>query len=193
MCEIFGTSGYIATTYTYSPLGSVSHIGTVSQPIQWSSEFFDSETQLLYYNFRYYNPQHACWLSLDKLDNIQNNLYKYLSNIEKFDYLGLSPEEIPLHAIPKPWMPSNLATTTSFAGLTITASFDGVKETCKYDAISDKVSPPQITYMYSAENFTQSGTLLSNFGITNYLKTSQVCNGRLIDRAFSIKSKATLN
>jgi hypothetical protein len=30
--------------------------GSTTQPIQWSSEFYDSELALVYYNYRHYNP-----------------------------------------------------------------------------------------------------------------------------------------
>ncbi len=38
VCEVFGSTGYIATTYTYSPYGSVTTTGSVTQPVQWGSE-----------------------------------------------------------------------------------------------------------------------------------------------------------
>ena len=38
ICELYGTNGYIATTYTYSPFGKVTASGNVTQPIQWSGE-----------------------------------------------------------------------------------------------------------------------------------------------------------
>ncbi|MBE6436037.1 MAG: RHS repeat protein, partial [Akkermansiaceae bacterium] len=40
VCEVFGSSGYIRTAYTYSPYGSVTDSGNVTQPIQWSSITF---------------------------------------------------------------------------------------------------------------------------------------------------------
>ena len=45
------------TAYTYSPYGQVSSTGDVEQPIQWSSEYNDTELGLVYYNYRHYNPQ----------------------------------------------------------------------------------------------------------------------------------------
>ena len=43
ICEVFGQAGYIRTSYTYSPYGTVSEVCDVTQPIQWSSEFFDTD------------------------------------------------------------------------------------------------------------------------------------------------------
>ena len=61
VCEVFGTTGYISTAYTYTPYGSVTATGNTIQPIQWSSEFYDSELALVYYNYRHYNPVDGRW------------------------------------------------------------------------------------------------------------------------------------
>ena len=53
ICEVFGPAGYIRTTYTYSPFGQVTDSCGVTQPIQWSSEVWDDEPGLVYYNWRY--------------------------------------------------------------------------------------------------------------------------------------------
>ncbi len=92
VCEVFGTTGYIATTYTYSPYGSVTATGTVTQPIRWSSEVWDNELGMVYYNWRYYNPLSGRWFQRDFLNetNFGNFLYTYASNnMFKFDVLGL--------------------------------------------------------------------------------------------------------
>ena len=75
VCEVFGTTGYIATTYTYSPYGEVTANGSVEQPIQWSSEFLDKETELVYYNYRYYAPLKGKWNQRDTDSSIIKNLY----------------------------------------------------------------------------------------------------------------------
>ena len=43
ICEVFGSDGYIKTAYTYTPYGAVTASGSVGQPIQWSSEYNDTE------------------------------------------------------------------------------------------------------------------------------------------------------
>ncbi len=81
ICEVFGSNGYIRTAYTYTPYGAVTADGNVSQPLQWSSEFFDSEQKLVYYNFRYYNPQDGRWLTNDPHPAQDwNNLYLFVEN-----------------------------------------------------------------------------------------------------------------
>ena len=47
ICELYGTTGYISTTYTYTLFGQVTASGSVTQPIQWSSEVRDEELGLL--------------------------------------------------------------------------------------------------------------------------------------------------
>ena len=88
ICEVFGLAGYIRTSYTYSPFGEVSSAGDVNQPLQWSSENFDSELALVYYNYRYYNPTDGRWIGQDRIE--QHNLYSYLNNspLNGNDYLG---------------------------------------------------------------------------------------------------------
>ncbi|MGN0821434.1 MAG: RHS repeat domain-containing protein, partial [Akkermansia sp.] len=90
VCEVFSSAGYIATTYTYSPYGSVTATGSVTQPIQWSSEIQDRELMLYYYNFRYYNAKSGRFVSLNLLP--ENNLYRYVRNlpVSAVDMLGLA-------------------------------------------------------------------------------------------------------
>ncbi|MBR5895251.1 MAG: hypothetical protein IKZ13_06900 [Akkermansia sp.] len=95
VCELFGSNGYITTAYTYTPFGGVIASGSITQPIQWSSEVWDSELRLVYYNWRYYNTASSIWLSRDPLYCL--NLYNYIDNsIFGFDYLGLSKKNVTL-------------------------------------------------------------------------------------------------
>ena len=55
VCEVFDTAGNIRTAYIYSPYGQVTASGNVTPPIQWSSEFYNEELGLVYYNWRYYS------------------------------------------------------------------------------------------------------------------------------------------
>jgi len=88
VCEVFGSTGYIATAYAYTPFGEVTITGSVTQPIQWNSEFKESETGLTYYSYRYYNYVSERWLSLDLILN--KNAYSFTKKpISYFDFLGL--------------------------------------------------------------------------------------------------------
>ncbi len=53
---MYGPAGCIRTACTYAPCGEVTAEGDVTQPIQWSSEYNDTELGLIYYNYRHYNP-----------------------------------------------------------------------------------------------------------------------------------------
>ena len=90
VCEVFGTTGYVATSYTYSPYGEVITTGNVSQPVQWSSEFRNEELDLVYYNYRDFNASQGEWFVRDAAES-SNNLYRYSYNrpICLIDFLGL--------------------------------------------------------------------------------------------------------
>ena len=93
VCEVFGSDGYIKTTYSYSPFGNVSTVGNFEQNFQWSSEFYDSELNLVYYNYRHYVPSLGRWLSRDLIEEQGGlNLYCFVSNnpIIYTDKQGLS-------------------------------------------------------------------------------------------------------
>ncbi len=92
ICEVYGHAGYVRTAYTYAPYGEVTSEGDVIQPIQWSSEYNDTELGLVYYNYRHYNPGDGRWLGRDKIvDPLSHNYYSYIcSKLTSFyDYLGL--------------------------------------------------------------------------------------------------------
>ncbi len=92
ICELYGTNGYIRTAYTYSPYGQVTATGNVTQPIQWSSEYHDTELGLVYYNYRHYNPVEGRWLGRDRV--LSRNLYIFCNNgLYEYDYLGLISDE----------------------------------------------------------------------------------------------------
>jgi len=89
--ELYNSTGHINTSYSYTPFGGVSSTGGISQPIQWSSEMFDAESELVYYNYRHYNPHDGRWTSRDPIGILGDfNLFSFLHNspIRKNDYLG---------------------------------------------------------------------------------------------------------
>ena len=96
ICELYGQEGFIRTIYTYSPYRQVAAEGDVTQPIQWSSEMYDAELGIVYYNFRYYNPLDGRWTRRDPMSiSASLNPYTYVNNRIDIDSLGLSP--IPRH------------------------------------------------------------------------------------------------
>ena len=86
ICEVFGSDGYIKTAYTYTPYGAVTANGNVTQPIQWSSEYNDSELGLIYYNYRHYNPTDGRWIGRDVVaETLYLNRYTYAYNTPYFE------------------------------------------------------------------------------------------------------------
>ena len=99
ICEVYGQHGYIRTNYSYSPYGEVTISGDVTQPIQWSSEYMDSEMALVYYNYRHYNPMEGRWLGRDTSTYADKaRLYLFVKNIPVYlwDYVGNDVPIIPV-------------------------------------------------------------------------------------------------
>ncbi len=93
VCELFDAAGAIATRYDYTPYGQVTATGNVAQPIQWSSEFADTDLDLIYYNYRHYNPRDGRWISRDPIGEKGGyNLYGFVGNssLVENDYIGLT-------------------------------------------------------------------------------------------------------
>ena len=91
ICEVFGPAGYIRTAYSYAPFGAVTASGDVTQPFQWSSEHYDSELDLVYYNYRHYSPSLGRFLSRDPIEEQGGlNLYAFVGNrsLKRVDLLG---------------------------------------------------------------------------------------------------------
>ena len=89
--QLKNTSGTTVEIYDYDPFGKVSGSGTVTQPWQFSSEYFDSETGLVYYNYRYYSPELGRWTRRDPIEEEGGvNLYGMCHNqvISASDGLG---------------------------------------------------------------------------------------------------------
>lgn len=91
---LFDGTGTRAATYMYDPFGqTLSANGTAaeSNSFRFSSEFFDTETELIYYNYRYYDPKIGRWVKRDPIGNSGGmNLYAFVHNngIQLFDKLG---------------------------------------------------------------------------------------------------------
>ena len=84
--------------YEYGPYGSaVKMEGNAAElnPFRFSSEYADDELGLVYYNYRYYNPQNGRWISRDPADEQSGwNLYIFVKNNTCLysDTLGLSED-----------------------------------------------------------------------------------------------------
>jgi RHS repeat-associated protein len=105
--NIVGTvdvAGTLTSEYEYSPFGKIfAQSGTYADENKFrlSSECQDAETELVYYNFRYYNPELGRWLSRDPIDEKGGiHLYGMVNNnpVNKWDELGLKTKSF-LYAI----------------------------------------------------------------------------------------------
>lgn len=88
-------SGNTVATYEYDPFGKIiCEFGTKADDMlyRFSTKYFDKETSLYYYGYRYYNPETSRWLSRDPIGERGGiNVYEITQNniINKIDYLGL--------------------------------------------------------------------------------------------------------
>ena len=103
------------------------HRGSGSIPnrfvFRFSSEYHDSETNLVYYNYRYYSPELGRWLNRDPIDEMGGaNLYGMVFNdtVNLWDYLGLNDPLPPIYIIGP--------TITKFTGRTL--NFKVIREGC---------------------------------------------------------------
>ncbi len=150
ICEVFGPAGYIRTAYSYSPYGSVTASGDVTQPIQWSSEYDDAELGLSYYNYRNYFAMDGKFLQRDKMSNEKNekNKYSYVRNRPAFkiDMLGLQEDgwwkvigdtwdwvfnKLPRHTTYYDGSPQSNSVKNSDIGKTIREYFLNKNKNCK--------------------------------------------------------------
>lgn len=70
--------------YEYGPFGElIRATGPIARtnPFRWSTKFWDEESELVYYGYRYYNPAVGRWISRDPLENENmDTLYGFLAN-----------------------------------------------------------------------------------------------------------------
>ena len=93
---------YLAAYYEYDPFGNtIRSTGTYADAnlFRFSTKYFDPETTLYYYGFRYYDPVTGRWPSRDPIGEAGGlNRYGMVSNdsVNAWDYLGkwsrLSPK-----------------------------------------------------------------------------------------------------
>ncbi|MET0650389.1 MAG: RHS repeat-associated core domain-containing protein [Pyrinomonadaceae bacterium] len=88
-------SGALSASYDYDPFGQTLRATgdyAAQNPLRFSGKYLDAETGLLYYGYRYYNPQTGRWLSRDPSGEMGGlNLYGFIQNdgVNSVDFLGL--------------------------------------------------------------------------------------------------------
>ncbi len=115
-----GASGYdwhadrLVACYEYDPYGSVIGPDTdddgewqddagpyaADNPIRFSTKYFDAETALGYWGYRYYSPRLGRWMNRDPIGETGGqNIYAYVGNspADRIDRLGRDWEPTPGH------------------------------------------------------------------------------------------------
>jgi len=90
------SDGTVCAQYEYLPYGEqVTATGTMagSNPIRFSTKYYDTEARLYYYGYRYYCPDMGRWLSRDPIEEQGGlNLYGFVNNdpVNKWDLWGMT-------------------------------------------------------------------------------------------------------
>jgi RHS repeat-associated protein len=88
-------SGAADSVYEYGPFGEpIKTLGpqAAENPIRFSTKYQDTDTSLLYYGNRYYQPATGRWINRDPIDESGGlNVYGFVGNdsVNKIDYAGL--------------------------------------------------------------------------------------------------------
>jgi RHS repeat-associated protein len=110
-----GGDGIVSANYEYDPFGQLiraSGVMASGNPFRFSNKYQDEETQLIYYGYRYNNPDTGRWLSKDPMEERGGqNLYGFVINdpIYRVDPLGnyplvqLSCGCAEMHSISRAW------------------------------------------------------------------------------------------
>jgi RHS repeat-associated protein len=115
------SGGSIAAHYEYDPYGNAtvkSGLIADDNTIRFSSKYFDNETGLLYYGYRFYSPALGRWINRDPKGEAGGlNLYGFVGNnpVNYFDPKGFQAyreadpieerEEHYVRGIPQRWQP----------------------------------------------------------------------------------------
>ncbi len=92
-------TGSLAAEYAYDAFGNTIYSsGSMSAvfPHRFSTKYYDTETDLYYYGYRYYSPSFGRWISRDPIgEEGGNNMYQFNSNTPMgiYDCLGLAGVE----------------------------------------------------------------------------------------------------
>ena len=88
-------TGEVVASYAYDAFGrTLSATGSMSSvfPFRFSTKYYDAETGLYYYGYRYYSPELGRWITRDPIEEDGgDNLYAFCGNngISSFDKQGL--------------------------------------------------------------------------------------------------------
>jgi RHS repeat-associated protein len=117
---LLDASGAVAGTYSYTPYGVASHSGAAGTPLQFTGQFTDAESGLVYLRARYYDPATALFLTVDPKVDQTHAPYAYTSDnpLNLTDITGLSWWN-PFSWSAGTW--SDIGTYAGYAGLAVGA------------------------------------------------------------------------
>jgi RHS repeat-associated protein len=93
--DLIDSSGAVAAHYEYDAFGNTTAVTgdrAAANPFRFSTKYFDAETGLYYYGYRYYLSSLGCWLARDMIyEKGGLNLYSIARNaaVNFFDKYGL--------------------------------------------------------------------------------------------------------
>ena len=188
ICEVFVSGGTIGAAYTYTPYGAVTANGNVTQPIQWSSEYNDTELGLVYYNYRHYNPADGRWIGRDPLrENTRRALYRYGNAVSTTDVLGLYDSYAAYVSAPDGnWTPKHLPWwlgLTPYERLNDRQGGFGGFAMDPYEPLPYKLTEPKLPnkepvvglfYSGNSKDFLRCGKISTKIGWPNSFATGSV-------------------
>jgi RHS repeat-associated protein len=74
------TSGENVGTYSYTPYGTPTHTGSATTPLQYTGQYTDPESGLVYLHARYYDPTTAQFITRDPYTASTGEPYAYASD-----------------------------------------------------------------------------------------------------------------
>jgi RHS repeat-associated protein len=88
---LLNTSGAAAGGYAYTPYGAVTHSGAASTSLQFTGQYTDSESGLVYLRARYYDPTTGQFLTVDPMVDETGTPYAYVGDdpLDNTDLTGL--------------------------------------------------------------------------------------------------------
>lgn len=102
-----GSTAALSAVYEYDAFGrEMKSLGSAADkmPFRFSSKFTDIESGLVYYGFRYFDPQPGRWINRDPIGEVGGmNLFRTAANVlvMQLDVIGRSTVELTTYA-PKP-------------------------------------------------------------------------------------------
>ena len=170
--EMFDSTGASVAHYEYDAFGqTINSAGSLKDEFtfRFSTKYFDDETDIYYYGFRYYDPETGRWLSRDPLGEQGGlNLYGFVGNdgVNRRDYLGLAEETYDNYEIipsghndlpPEEQLEKNI-----IGKITITTKLDDLEMSCTGTTPKDCKGNVGLSITFKWENQFSDG--MATFG-----------------------------